>query len=61
MSDSLGLALQGVESHQTYGCWEQNVGPLKEECMLLAAESSLQPHNSVFLNIYKNLCTNTYE
>jgi hypothetical protein len=48
MLDSLELKLQmRVSCH--VGCWELNLGPLKEQPKLLTAEPSLQPlHTGLF-------------
>jgi hypothetical protein len=31
-------------SHHVVGCWDLNLGPLKEQSMLLNTEPSFQPH-----------------
>jgi hypothetical protein len=35
-------------------CWDLNSGPLEEQSVLLPAEPSLQPNNSISININKN-------
>jgi hypothetical protein len=56
---------EGVRSPETgianscelpYECWELNLGPLKEQPVLLTTEPSLQPHRS-FDVMTNNFCT----
>jgi hypothetical protein len=48
---SLALELQGVEL--PCGCWELNLGPLKEQSMLLTSEPPLQsPPCSLYITTF---------
>lgn len=44
-----GQELQMAVNHKTYMCGEPSSDPLQEQCMLLTAESSLQPLVTLFL------------